>query len=202
MTARAKAPRGYIFFPPEHVLVRDFLNRKLRGERLWFEGYVLDIESHHLYSQKPWDLFAKHAESPNDRFIYFFTTATDKNSANNSSGNIVERNNGNGGCGDLWIVEDNGASFPVEDHDNGNQVIGYKKTFVYDDSDQDDIEYEMTEYTSLQPPKAPFLDYVVCQLEKMTVYDDVGRRDGEEAALVFSDDEIVTEDRDKEVAAA
>lgn len=54
----------------------------------------------------------------------------------------------------------------------------------------------------LTPLQASFLDYVVCQLEKMTVYDDVGRRDGEEAALVFSDDEIVTEDRDKEAAAA
>ncbi|KAM7489305.1 hypothetical protein LguiB_026789 [Lonicera macranthoides] len=201
MTARARAPPGYIFFPPEHVLVREFLNRKLRGERLWFEGCVSDIERHHLYCQKPWDLFAKHAELPHHRFIYFFTTATDKNNANTSSGNIVERNNGNGGCGDLWIVENNGASFPVEDPDNGNQVVGYKKTFLYDDSDQDDIEYEMTEYSSLQPPKVPFLDYVVCQLEKMTVYD-VGRRDGEEAALVFSDDEIVTEDRDTAAAAA
>lgn len=66
-----------------------------------------------------------HAKSPDDRFVYFFTTPNVNNTTN----------------GDLWIVENNGVSFPVEDRDSGNRVISYKKTFYYDDLDQFDIEY-------------------------------------------------------------
>ncbi|KAM7505195.1 hypothetical protein LguiB_004099 [Lonicera macranthoides] len=106
------------------------------------------------------------AESPDDRFVYFFTTPNVNNFTN----------------GDFWIVENNGASFPVEDRDYDNQVIGYKKTIYYDDSDQDDIEYVVTEYTFDVPPTSECkilfsvssLDYIVYQLEMMTVSSDVG----------------------------
>ncbi|KAM7505793.1 hypothetical protein LguiB_004697 [Lonicera macranthoides] len=127
------------------------------------------------------------AESPDDRFVYFFTTPNVNNFTN----------------GDFWIVENNGASFPVEDRDYDNQVIGYKKTVYYDDSDQDDIE-DGEEVDPVFPLQVPYLDYVVCRLDRMTVYSNVGRRDGEEADPVFSSNEISIENRDTaaETAAA
>ncbi|KAM7471158.1 hypothetical protein LguiA_009341 [Lonicera macranthoides] len=59
------------------------------------------------------------------------------------------------------------------DPDNGNQVIGFKKIFIYEenddysDSNQDDVQWVMTEYITLQPPKMQSLDRLVCKIEKI-----------------------------------
>ncbi|KAM7516968.1 hypothetical protein LguiA_006551 [Lonicera macranthoides] len=135
---------------------------KVRGEELPFDGYVFDIERRDLYDKKPWEVFAMHTEYPDQKSVYLFTTSEENNTttATTTTG------------GDAWIVENNGTSGPVEDPRYGNEIIGYKKTFFYNNSDQPNVERVMTEFMSLEPPKAPSLDYVVCKLEKIEFPDD------------------------------
>ncbi|KAM7473828.1 hypothetical protein LguiB_021071 [Lonicera macranthoides] len=216
-------PRWHVFDPTDHILIKAYLNRKVRGEELPCVGTVFEMERHYIYRGKqPWDIFYMIAQDKNKRCnaVYLFTTPPPNEcntstqlpiitnirglihtfiayflsqflrvSASNSSNN---NNNNNSNDGGMWKAQGNGAYVPVKDPDNGNQVIGFKKIFIYqqnDDSNQDAIQWVMTEYTTLQPLIMQSLDRVVCKIEKIEKIEEVSD-DSVEDEEEFDDESI------------
>ena len=105
----------FVFEPKDHVLVSNYLSRKVRGEALPFEDYVKEMDSHDVYGagKQRWEIFAMHAQRQDSKAVYLFTTTPH-----------VHMENGSYSSNDFgaWKVEDNGNSVLVEDHRHGNQV--------------------------------------------------------------------------------
>lgn len=118
-----------------------------------YDDAVFELERHDIYGGKtPWDIFYATIQQENEDAVDLFTTPPAPNENNASTGMFNNNNNNSNGA---WKVRRNGSSVPVMDPDNGNHVIGFKKSFIYEkksNSKKDGVQWFMTECTTLQPP--------------------------------------------------